>query len=131
MFLLYLLASLLDSPVFFRIQVRSLFSWVFFIYIPDDSASEIYVYRSETYGVFNRHFAIFLNDCTPDMFLLAYLLDPSEWVMTCQSIISSQHSLLPRRSFEAGAATSFNIFKALGITPRSSAYRICTSNASV
>jgi hypothetical protein len=104
---------------------------VFFIYIPDDSASEIYVYHSETYGVFNRHFAIFLSDCTPDMFLLAYLLDLSEWVVTCQSIISSQHSLLPRQSYEAGAATSFNIFKALSITPCSSAYRICTLNASV
>ena len=60
-----------------------------FIYILDDSDSEIYAYRSETYGVFNPCFAIFLDDCTPDMFLLAYLLDPSEWAMTCQSIISS------------------------------------------
>ena len=102
-----------------------------FIYILDDSDSEIYAYHSETYGVFNRCFAIFLDDCTPDMFLLAYLLDPSEWAMTCQSIISSQHSLLPRQSFEAGTATLFNVFKALGFTPCSSAHRVCTSNASV
>jgi hypothetical protein len=39
--------------------------------------SPIYVYCAETYSVFNQRFAIFLKDCTQDMFLLAYLLDPS------------------------------------------------------
>jgi hypothetical protein len=43
--------------------------------------NEIYSYRSETFGVFNRRFAIFLKDCTQDMFLLAYLLDPSMCVI--------------------------------------------------
>ena len=79
------------------------------IYIPDDSASEIYAYRSETYGVFNRRFAIFLDDCTPDMFLLAYLLDPRTYPqLTTETELWGWHCHLVQ-----------------------SAYRICTSNASV
>ncbi|KAF7975533.1 hypothetical protein HWV62_9361 [Athelia sp. TMB] len=36
----------------------------------------IFVHRDKTYAVFNRRFRIFMADCTDDMFLLAYLLDP-------------------------------------------------------
>ncbi|KAF7982537.1 hypothetical protein HWV62_28166 [Athelia sp. TMB] len=36
----------------------------------------IYIHRSETFGVFDRRFKIFMTDCTEDMFILAYLLDP-------------------------------------------------------
>ena len=43
-----------------------------------NEADAINAYRTETYRVFNRCFAIFLKDCTPDMFLIAYLLDPSK-----------------------------------------------------
>ncbi|KAF5331490.1 hypothetical protein D9758_017621 [Tetrapyrgos nigripes] len=37
---------------------------------------DLYAHRSETFAVYNRRFRIFMNDCTPGMFLLAYLLDP-------------------------------------------------------
>ncbi|KAJ6590906.1 hypothetical protein B0H10DRAFT_1960891 [Mycena sp. CBHHK59/15] len=33
-------------------------------------------YHQETFDCFNRRFAIFMNDCTPGMFILSYLLDP-------------------------------------------------------
>ncbi|KAJ3982258.1 hypothetical protein F5890DRAFT_1444888, partial [Lentinula detonsa] len=42
----------------------------------EDPTSDIYKYRAETFGVFNRRFGIFIGECTRDMFLLAYLLDP-------------------------------------------------------
>ncbi|KAJ7577932.1 hypothetical protein C8J56DRAFT_716091, partial [Mycena floridula] len=40
---------------------------------PSDSIRE---YQKETYATFNRRFAIFMNECTTDMFLLAYVFDP-------------------------------------------------------
>ncbi|KAJ7503587.1 ribonuclease H-like domain-containing protein [Mycena galericulata] len=59
---------------------------VFFIYIglavafqrafndPDES---FYIsHQAESYAAFDRRFKIFMNDCTPGMFLLAYFLDP-------------------------------------------------------
>ncbi|KAF7980497.1 hypothetical protein HWV62_37998 [Athelia sp. TMB] len=42
----------------------------------EDPKSEVFEHKAQTYGVFNRRFAIFLSECTPGMFLLAYLLDP-------------------------------------------------------
>ncbi|KAJ7214487.1 hypothetical protein GGX14DRAFT_360018, partial [Mycena pura] len=36
----------------------------------------INIYHQETFDCYNRRFAIFMNDCTPGMFILAYLLDP-------------------------------------------------------
>ncbi|KAJ7110848.1 hypothetical protein C8R44DRAFT_591718, partial [Mycena epipterygia] len=33
-------------------------------------------YQQETIDCYNRRFAIFMNDCTPGMFILSYLLDP-------------------------------------------------------
>jgi hypothetical protein len=47
--------------------------------IHHNEANVINVYHAETYEVFNWHFAILLKDCTLDMFLPAYLLDPSKW----------------------------------------------------
>ncbi|KAJ3978726.1 hypothetical protein F5890DRAFT_1238675 [Lentinula detonsa] len=41
-----------------------------------DPTSDIYQYRTETFGVFDCRFGIFLNDCTKDMFIISYLLDP-------------------------------------------------------
>ncbi|KAJ7435662.1 hypothetical protein B0H11DRAFT_2366700, partial [Mycena galericulata] len=38
---------------------------------------DINKYHQETVDCYNRRFAIFMNDCTPGMFLLSYLLDPS------------------------------------------------------
>lgn len=43
------------------------------------AASDVYCHRAETFAVFDRRFDIFLNDCTKDMFILAYLLDPSAY----------------------------------------------------
>lgn len=41
------------------------------------TANSINKYYQETVSCYNRRFAIFMNDCTPGMFVLAYLLDPS------------------------------------------------------
>lgn len=41
-------------------------------------ASPVYQWRSQTFGVYNRRFANLMRDSTQDMFLLAYLLDPSK-----------------------------------------------------
>ena len=41
---------------------------------PDTTLAQ---HQPAMYGVFNCRFNIFLNDCTPDMFILAYLPDPS------------------------------------------------------
>ncbi|KAJ7898237.1 hypothetical protein B0H14DRAFT_2332265, partial [Mycena olivaceomarginata] len=38
--------------------------------------ADINKYHQETVDCYNRRFAIFMNDCTPGMFLLSYLLDP-------------------------------------------------------
>jgi hypothetical protein len=34
-------------------------------------------HQAESFAAFDRRFRIFMNDCTPGMFILAYLLDPS------------------------------------------------------
>ncbi|KAJ7479092.1 ribonuclease H-like domain-containing protein [Mycena latifolia] len=39
-------------------------------------ADPINKYHQETFDCYNRRFAIFMNDCTPGMFILSYLLDP-------------------------------------------------------
>ena len=44
------------------------------------TASPIYIWRSQTFAVFNRRFSNLMRDSTQDMFLLAYLLDPSKFV---------------------------------------------------
>ncbi|KAJ3804022.1 hypothetical protein EV368DRAFT_50609, partial [Lentinula lateritia] len=63
---------------------------VFFIFIGiaigfnrvfQDPTSKIFTHRKETFAIFDRRFDIFLNDCTKDMFILAYLLDPSELLL--------------------------------------------------
>ncbi|KAJ7199023.1 hypothetical protein GGX14DRAFT_373488, partial [Mycena pura] len=38
-------------------------------------------YEVETFGCYNRRFAIFMNDCTPGLFILAYCLDPSAYAL--------------------------------------------------
>lgn len=43
-----------------------------------ESDSSVYNYRKATFDVFNRRFNNFMNDCTPGMFILSYLLDPSK-----------------------------------------------------
>jgi hypothetical protein len=50
------------------------------VYLPNIALLDdgIYAFRAQTFGIFNRRFAIFVKDCTPDMFVLAYLLDPSK-----------------------------------------------------
>ncbi|KAJ7842168.1 hypothetical protein B0H13DRAFT_2365352 [Mycena leptocephala] len=40
------------------------------------TACKINKYHKETIDCYNRRFAIFMNDCTPSRFVLAYLLDP-------------------------------------------------------
>ncbi|KAJ7267564.1 hypothetical protein B0H12DRAFT_1010268, partial [Mycena haematopus] len=42
-----------------------------------DPTNSINRHHQETIDCYNRQFAIFMNDCTPSMFVLAYLLDPS------------------------------------------------------
>ncbi|KAJ4484460.1 hypothetical protein C8R41DRAFT_769648, partial [Lentinula lateritia] len=63
---------------------------VFFIFIGisigfnrvfQDPTSNIFTHCQETFAIFDRRFDIFLNDCTKDMFILAYLLDPSELLL--------------------------------------------------
>jgi hypothetical protein len=34
-------------------------------------------HQAESYAAFDRRFHIFMNECTPGMFILSYLLDPS------------------------------------------------------
>ncbi|KAK6966290.1 ribonuclease H-like domain-containing protein [Favolaschia claudopus] len=41
-----------------------------------DPENPINKYHQETVDCYNRRYAIFMNDCTPGMFILAYLLDP-------------------------------------------------------
>ena len=41
------------------------------------TAGSVYEYRKPTFDVYNHRFNNFMNDCTPGMFILAYLLDPS------------------------------------------------------
>ncbi len=41
---------------------------------------EIFEYRDETYSVFDRRFSILMTESTPDLFLIAYLLDPSTFL---------------------------------------------------
>ena len=41
------------------------------------TASSVYKYRKPTFDVYNYRFNNFMNDCTPGMFILAYLLNPS------------------------------------------------------
>ena len=65
---------LLSSKILVRLPLPQTLQYL----IHHNEADAINAYRAETYGVFNRRFAIFLKDCTPDMFLLAYLLDPSK-----------------------------------------------------
>ena len=65
---------LMSSKILVRISLPQTLHYL----IHHNEANEINTYCAETYGVFNRRFAIFLKDCTPDMFLLAYLLDPSK-----------------------------------------------------
>lgn len=42
------------------------------------SDSLVYQYRTATFNIYNRRFNNFMNDCTPGMFILAYLLDPGK-----------------------------------------------------
>lgn len=46
-------------------------------------ASTVYEYRTRTFDVYNRRFDILLKDCTKNMYVLAYLLDPSEPLCNC------------------------------------------------
>jgi hypothetical protein len=41
----------------------------------------MYKWRSQTFAVYNRRFNNLMRDSTQDMFLLAYLLDPSKSVL--------------------------------------------------
>ncbi|KAJ6620989.1 hypothetical protein B0H10DRAFT_2354472 [Mycena sp. CBHHK59/15] len=41
-----------------------------------DPINPINEFNEETFNCYNRRFAIFMNDCTPGMFILSYLLDP-------------------------------------------------------
>ncbi|KAJ3898518.1 hypothetical protein F5879DRAFT_812491, partial [Lentinula edodes] len=50
-----------------------------FTHVFQDLSNDVYCHRAETFAVFDRRFDIFLNDCTKDMFILAYLLDPSAY----------------------------------------------------
>jgi hypothetical protein len=45
-------------------------------------AFDLNQYHEETFACYNRRFAIFMNDCTKGMFILAYLLDPGESIIT-------------------------------------------------
>jgi hypothetical protein len=46
--------------------------------IVHESDSTVYEYRKAIFDVFNRRFNNFMNDCTPGMFILSYLLDPGK-----------------------------------------------------
>ncbi|KAJ3740979.1 hypothetical protein DFH05DRAFT_1404969, partial [Lentinula detonsa] len=77
----------------------------------EDPTSDIYQYRTETFGVFDRRFGIFLNDCTKDMFIISYLLDPSEnLVHFVVTFTQFYFSVLSRWCFAFGASPTISIF---------------------
>ncbi|KZP29505.1 hypothetical protein FIBSPDRAFT_727407, partial [Athelia psychrophila] len=49
-----------------------------FVTMFSDKDSLVYQYRTATFNIYNRRFNNFMNDCTPGMFILAYLLDPGK-----------------------------------------------------
>ncbi|KAJ6550348.1 hypothetical protein B0H10DRAFT_1850539, partial [Mycena sp. CBHHK59/15] len=69
---------------------------VFFIYIglavafqrafSDPTETFCISHQAETFAAFDRRFNIFMNDCTPGMFLLSYFLDPSKFCIFVLSI---------------------------------------------
>lgn len=68
------LALPLDLKKYFPTQVRSP---IHFLPIANrEVANSINQYHQETFDCYNRRFSIFMNDCTPGMFILSYLLDP-------------------------------------------------------
>ncbi|KAJ6628447.1 hypothetical protein B0H10DRAFT_1778345 [Mycena sp. CBHHK59/15] len=57
------------------------------IYIMSLSAETFFIsHQAETFAAFDRRFNIFMNDCTPGMFLLSYFLDPSKFCIFVLSI---------------------------------------------
>ncbi|KAJ7845606.1 hypothetical protein B0H14DRAFT_3454874 [Mycena olivaceomarginata] len=70
-----------------------------------DPSNAINKYHQETVDCYNRRFAIFMNDCTPGMFVLAYLLDP---VYYHDGAIRLE--LPPRVNFEKETASPFVVY---------------------
>ncbi|KAJ6616368.1 hypothetical protein B0H10DRAFT_1799689, partial [Mycena sp. CBHHK59/15] len=58
------------------------------VFIKPGTCDPINEYHQETFDCYNRRFAIFMNDCTPGMFILSYLLDPGTHV---QSVPANHH----------------------------------------
>lgn len=65
---------------------------VFFVYVgiacgfrnvfrDAETAETLKDHIQETYDVFNRRFTILMTESTPDMFLLAYFLDPGQLLL--------------------------------------------------
>ncbi|KAJ6495921.1 hypothetical protein DFH09DRAFT_946043, partial [Mycena vulgaris] len=51
-------------------------------------------YNQETFDCYNRRFAIFMNDCTPGMFILSYLLDPGAISTLCSSFLTQNINII-------------------------------------
>ncbi|KAJ6564273.1 hypothetical protein B0H19DRAFT_941477 [Mycena capillaripes] len=71
---------------------------VFFIYVglavafqrafSDPSESFFVSHQRETFAAFDRPFNIFMNDCTPGMFILSYFLDPSKFSILYRELLA-------------------------------------------
>ena len=102
MFLTFTLALLLATTQSFLILVSPLPLPRKLIYAYDSwsyTASPMYKWRSQTFAVYNRRFNNLMRDSTQDMFLLAYLLDPSKLVLLIDRELYGWYrliSLLPR-----------------------------------
>ncbi|KAJ6534599.1 hypothetical protein DFH09DRAFT_1369723 [Mycena vulgaris] len=51
-------------------------------------------YNQEMFDCYNRRFAIFMNDCTPGMFILSYLLDPGAISTLCSSFLTQNINII-------------------------------------
>ncbi|KAJ6569911.1 hypothetical protein B0H10DRAFT_1964926 [Mycena sp. CBHHK59/15] len=81
---------------------------VFFIYIGLAVAFQrAFSDPTETFAAFDRRFNIFMNDCTPGMFLLSYFLDPilaENSVQVYYSDMALKLNLPPRSTFSKETA---------------------------
>lgn len=67
-----------SSTIYF---IASLLRWILTNLNHFCIATAIYEHRTRTLEVYNRRFKILLDDCTHNMYPLAYLLDPSEFFL--------------------------------------------------
>ncbi|KAJ6527323.1 hypothetical protein DFH09DRAFT_935685, partial [Mycena vulgaris] len=114
---------------------------IFFIYIGlavafqrafnDPSLSSFYIaHQAESFAAFDRRFKIFMTDCTPGMFILAYLLDPSTVQFFHISDLSdTSFSLFLRLRSEPQSTSTFSAHSGQFSEPCAETHQLRLSNA--